>query len=53
MKKVPCEVFSRVCGYFRPIKSWNDGKRSEFEDRKAFSECACTKHELFIKEVPA
>ena len=53
MKKVPCEVFSRVCGYFRPIKSWNDGKQSEFTDRKTFEEHVSTKHELFIKEVEA
>jgi ribonucleoside-triphosphate reductase len=40
MKKlvVPCEVFSRVTGYFRPISNWNDGKREEFKDRQVFSE---------------
>lgn len=30
------EVYSRVCGYHRPVKNWNKGKRSEFEDRKMF-----------------
>ena len=30
------EVFSRCCGYYRPIKSWNRGKREEFIDRKTF-----------------
>lgn len=30
------EVFSRVCGYFRPVKNWNKGKREEFKDRKMF-----------------
>jgi hypothetical protein len=24
-----CEVFSRVCGYLRPIKGWNKGKKAE------------------------
>ena len=32
----PCEVYSRVVGYFRPIKAWNKGKREEFKDRKVF-----------------
>jgi hypothetical protein len=32
----PCEVYSRVVGYLRPISQWNNGKRQEFEDRKNF-----------------
>ena len=31
-----CEVYSRVCGYFRPVSNWNHGKREEFKDRKPF-----------------
>jgi ribonucleoside-triphosphate reductase (formate) len=31
------EVYSRVVGYLRPIKQWNDGKQSEFVMRKTFS----------------
>ena len=31
-----CEVYSRVCGYFRPVSNWNHGKREEFKDRKEF-----------------
>lgn len=31
------EVFSRVVGYIRPIKQWNDGKMAEFETRKTFN----------------
>lgn len=30
------EVYSRVSGYFRPVKNWNKGKRSEFKDRKTY-----------------
>ncbi len=30
------EVYSRVCGYFRPVSNWNHGKREEFKDRKAY-----------------
>ena len=38
MKKCnrPTEVFSRVVGYYRPVKSWNTGKREEFKQRRAF-----------------
>ena len=27
------EIYSRVCGYLRPVTSWNNGKRQEFEER--------------------
>lgn len=30
------EVYSRIVGYYRPVKNWNDGKRAEFSDRKEF-----------------
>lgn len=32
----PCEVYSRVVGYLRPIKQWNDGKSAEFDMRKTY-----------------
>lgn len=32
--KVPCEVYSRVSGYLRPVNQWNKGKQAEFTDRK-------------------
>jgi len=31
-----CEVYSRIVGYLRPVDQWNDGKQSEFSDRKLF-----------------
>jgi ribonucleoside-triphosphate reductase len=31
------EVFSRVCGFYRPTKLWNRGKKEEFKDRKEYS----------------
>lgn len=34
--KVPCEVYSRVVGYLRPVEAWNEGKRQEWRDRKVF-----------------
>jgi ribonucleoside-triphosphate reductase len=33
MKKIPCEIWSRVVGYFRPISQWNAGMKSQFQDR--------------------
>ena len=32
----PCEVYSRIVGYLRPIQQWNKGKQEEFGDRKEF-----------------
>jgi ribonucleoside-triphosphate reductase len=31
-----CEVYSRVVGYLRPVQQWNDGKQSEFKDRREY-----------------
>jgi ribonucleoside-triphosphate reductase len=33
----PCEVYSRVVGYLRPVQQWNLGKQEEFNERKEFS----------------
>ncbi len=35
-KQNKCEVYSRIVGYLRPVDQWNDGKQSEFTDRKLF-----------------
>lgn len=32
----PCEVYSRVVGYLRPVKQWNPGKKAEYEMRKEY-----------------
>ena len=37
----PCEVFSRVVGYLRPVQMWNKGKKEEFFQRKMFDVCGC------------
>ena len=36
-KKIPCEVYSRVVGYFRPVSQWNKGKQEEFKERHEFN----------------
>ena len=34
--KQPCEVYSRVVGYYRPVQQYNTGKQQEFKERKVF-----------------
>jgi ribonucleoside-triphosphate reductase len=31
------EVYSRIVGYLRPVSTWNDGKRQEFQERTPYS----------------
>ena len=40
-----CEVYSRVVGFFRPVKMWNAGKQEEYKDRVEFDPS------IFPKEV--
>lgn len=39
VKGTPCEVYSRVVGYLRPVQGWNKGKKEEFAMRKKFKCC--------------
>jgi hypothetical protein len=32
----PCEVYSRVVGYIRPVQQWHKGKKQEYGERKEF-----------------
>ena len=36
----PCEVWTRVMGYFRPVSSFNVGKKAEHAERQFFTEDA-------------
>lgn len=36
VKGTKTEVFSRCCGYLRPVQNWNDGKKQEFLLRSKF-----------------
>ena len=42
MKKLPnqgkgaLEIYSRVTGYYTPVKSWNKGKQQEFAQRRRY-----------------
>jgi hypothetical protein len=37
-ERQPCEVWTRVMGYHRPVSSFNEGKKSEHEERQFFCE---------------
>lgn len=37
-ERQPCEVWTRVMGYHRPVSSFNIGKKGEYAERQCFSE---------------
>jgi len=37
-ERTPCEIWTRVMGYHRPLSSWNLGKQQEHRDRVYFRE---------------
>ncbi|VEG29348.1 ribonucleoside triphosphate reductase [Actinomyces howellii] len=41
---VACEVWTRVMGYFRPVESFNIGKKGEYAERTMFTEDAARSH---------
>ncbi|KAF1687164.1 hypothetical protein B1992_04020 [Pseudoxanthomonas broegbernensis] len=39
-ERQPCEVWTRVMGYHRPVSSFNIGKQGEHAERRFFAEPA-------------
>jgi len=39
-ERQPCEIWTRVMGYHRPVSSFNIGKKGEFHERRYFTEAA-------------
>lgn len=37
-ERQPCEVWTRVMGYHRPVSSFNIGKQGEHQERRFFRE---------------
>lgn len=37
-ERTKCEVWTRCMGYHRPVSEYNRGKKSEFYERKCFTE---------------
>lgn len=38
----PCEKYTRVVGYMRPVNQWNKGKKAEYAMRKNFDMSCAT-----------
>lgn len=45
-KRTKCECWTRAMGYIRPVSCFNIGKKSEFKERKYFTENAAVMHEI-------
>jgi anaerobic ribonucleoside-triphosphate reductase len=37
-ERQPCEIWTRVMGYHRPLSSFNIGKKGEFHERQYYNE---------------
>ncbi|MEI6118720.1 MAG: hypothetical protein WCP92_05865 [bacterium] len=48
IQRTPCQVFSRVMGYLRPVNNFHIGKKSEFYSRKYFDE-GKTNNSTFVR----
>lgn len=40
-ERQPCEIWTRVMGYHRPVDTFNPGKQGEHEERVHFQESSC------------
>ena len=49
-ERQPCEVWTRVMGYHRPVSEFNRGKKSEYYARKCFEEDKAVSHMTDQKE---
>ena len=43
------EVYSRIVGYYRPVRQWNVGKKEEFKDRLEYCEKTSLKSQFKVK----
>ena len=50
---VECEVWTRVMGYFRPVRSFNIGKKGEYAERQMFTEDAAGSHGPAVSRLSA
>lgn len=49
IQRTPCQVYTRVMGYLRPVSHYNTGKKSEFYSRKYFNESKTANSE-FVRQ---
>ena len=47
------EVYSRITGYYRPVRNWNDGKAQEFIDRREYVISKAGSHPAAAQRQPA
>lgn len=47
-----CEIWTRIMGYFRPLSVFNPGKKSEFCERRYFSESKATAADKTKENIP-
>jgi hypothetical protein len=43
-ERQPCEIWTRVMGYHRPVASFNPGKQAEYAERRFFTEERAAPH---------
>ena len=48
---IETEMYSRIVGYLRPVKQWNNGKKEEFKDRVKYSENKAFEKEFKLKVI--
>ncbi len=46
---IETEVYSRIVGYYRPVRQWNNGKKEEFKNRLEFREEKALLGEIRVK----
>lgn len=49
-ERQPCEVWTRVMGYYRPVDQYNIGKKQEYADRQCFSFAKAMEHVAELEE---
>ena len=49
IKRMKCEVYTRVMWYLRPVSHYNTGKKSEFYSRTCFCESKALNNEYLRK----
>lgn len=43
-ERQPCEIWSRVMGYHRPVSEYNKGKKVEYYERLCYTENKVKEH---------
>lgn len=52
-KRTPCEIWTRVMGYLRPVSHYNTWKKSEFYSRKYFDAKKVDNSDFIKKFLPS